>query len=53
MMTRLYPGLELHKSEGWPKRNGNKCTPELKINCTYNNQDDAGQTTNDQFEDDC
>ena len=26
---------------------------ELKINCTWNNQDDAGQTTDDPFQDDC
>ena len=29
----------------WPR--------ELKINCTKNNQDDAGQTIDDQFQDDC
>ena len=37
----------------WPPRNGNKLTLELMINCTKSNQDDAGQTLHDQFQDDC
>ena len=31
----------------------NRPTLELKINCPQNNQDDADQTTDDQFQDDC
>ena len=53
MVTRLYPGHELPQSEKWPQRNGNKWTLELKINCIENNQDGAGQTIDNQFEDDC
>ena len=49
--------MSCHNSENWPQRNGNKRTLELKINCTYNNQDETDQTTKDQFEmtvrDDC
>ena len=45
--------MSCHNSKNWPQRNGNKRTLELKINCAWNNQDDAGQTTKDQFEDDC
>ena len=43
--------LSCHNSENWPQRNGNKCAPEMKIHRTYNNQDDVGQNTDDQFED--
>ena len=42
-----------HNSENWPQGNRNRPTVELKINCTWNNQDDADQTTDDQFQDDC
>ena len=45
--------LSYHNSENWPQGNGNKPTLELNINCTEDNQDDAGQATNDQFQDDC
>ena len=31
-------------SENWPQGNRETWTLELKINCTWNNQDDAGQT---------
>ena len=44
--------LSCHNSENWPQRNGNKLTRKLKLNCTENNQDDASQTTDDQFQDD-
>ena len=33
--------------------NWNKWTLEIKINCTWNNLNDASQTTDDRFEDDC
>ena len=46
-------GISCHRSEIWPQRNGNKLPLKPKVNCTYNNQDDAGQTTDDQCEDDC
>ena len=49
--------MSYHNSKNWPQRNGNKSTLELKINCTRNNQNDAGQTTDDQLKmtvrDDC
>ena len=40
-----------HNSENWLQRNGNKRTLKLKINCTNlsDNQDDAGQITEDQM----
>ena len=41
--------MSYHNSKNWPQRNGNKPTMEPKINCTQDNQDDAGQTTIDQF----
>ena len=44
--------MSCYSSENWPQRNGNKWTLELMINCTWNNQDDAGQTTDDWFQDD-
>ena len=48
-----------YSSENWPqkkkkkKKKGNKSTLELKSNCTSNNQDDAGQVTDDPFQDVC
>ena len=45
--------MSCHNPENWLQRNGNKLTLELEINCTWNNQDGTGQTTSDQFEDDC
>ena len=53
MVPRLYPGCELPQFKNWLQRNGNKWTPELTINWTESNQDDAGQTTSDQFKYDC
>ena len=44
--------MNVHNSENLPQRNGNKWALELKINYTWNNQDDAGKATDDQFEDD-
>ena len=41
--------LSSHNSENWPQRNGNKHTPEMKINCSYNNQEDATEATDDQL----
>ena len=45
--------MSCHNSKNWPQRNENKGTLDLKINGTENNQGDAGQTTDDQSEDDC
>ena len=45
--------ISLHNSKNWLQRNGNKLTLDLKMNCTWNNHDDAGQTTDDQSEDGC
>ena len=45
--------VSCHNSENGPQGTGNKQILELKINCTWNNQDDASQTTDDQFQDDC
>ena len=45
--------ISCHSSENWHQRNGDKPTLELKTDCAYDNQDDAGQTTCDQFQDDC
>ena len=42
-----------HNSKNWPQGNENKPTLELKTNCTKNNQDDAGQTTDGQLPGDC
>ena len=44
--------LNCHDSKNRPQENGNKLTLELKINCTWKNQDDAGLITDDQFQDD-
>ena len=52
-MTRLYPWHKLPQFWELASRSVNKQILELKINCTLNNQDDAGQTTDNQFEDDC
>ena len=41
--------MSCHSSENWPQSNGNKCIFELQSNCIWTNQDDAGQTTDDQF----
>ena len=49
----LYHDISCYNSENWPQRNREKWTLELKINCTWSHQDDSGQTTIDQFEDDC
>ena len=43
MMTRLYHDISCYNSENRPQRNGDKWTLKLKINCTWNNQDDSGQ----------
>ena len=32
-VNRLCPDMSCHNLNRWPQRNGNKCTPELKINC--------------------
>ena len=45
--------MSCYNSRSWPQRNGNKWTLELKVNCPWSNQDDTGQSTDDQFEDDC
>ena len=52
-MTRLYSWHKLPQFWELASRNGNKQILELKINCALNSQDDAGQTTNNQSEDDC
>ena len=44
--------MSCHNSKNWPQKNGNKQTLGLKLNCTSNHQDDASQTTDDQFEND-
>ena len=45
--------MSCYNSRSWPQRNRNKWTLELKVNCPWSNQDDTGQSTDDQFEDDC
>ena len=50
MMTRLYPGHKLPQFPELASEEWTQTTLELKTNCTYNNQDDAGQTTDDQSE---
>ena len=37
--------IRYHSSKNWPQGNGNKSTLELKINSTWNNQDDASRST--------
>ena len=37
--------ISWYNSENWLQRHRNKLILELKINCTWNNQDDADQTT--------
>lgn len=44
--------LHGHSSENWPQGNREQWTLELKSNCTWNNQEDTDQTTDDQFQDD-
>ena len=50
MMTRLYPGHELPQFPELASEEWKQTTLELKMNCTYNNQDYDGQTTDDQSE---
>ena len=51
-MTRLYARHKLLQFQELASKNW-EWPLELIINCTYNNQDDTGQVTGDQFEDDC
>ena len=37
--------ISCHSYRNWPWRNGNKPALGLRINCTLNNEDDAGQIT--------
>ena len=53
MTTRLYPGLELPQFLELTAKKWKEVHPELKINGAQNIQDDASQTSDDQFEDDC
>ena len=53
MLTSLYPGHELPQFRELASKKQEQRALELKSNCTLNNQDGAGQTTDDQCEDDC
>ena len=53
-MTRLYPGHGLPQFQELATKKWEQMDPGTEdINCTSNNQDYAGQTTDGQFEDDC
>lgn len=52
MMARLYSQHKLLQFWETASKKWKQLTLELKINHTWNNQDDASQTTDDQFQDD-
>ena len=53
LMTRPRPWQKPPPFWEPASRNGNKPTPELKTNCTWNDQDDTRQTTDDRSQDAC
>ena len=53
MMTRLYPGHELPQFQELASKKWEQMDPGTEDYWTENNQNDAGQTNDDQSEDDC
>ena len=52
-MTRLYPGHELPQFQELAAKKWEQMDPGTEDYWTENNQNDAGQTNDDQSEDDC